>query len=290
MTKIKYFILVGIASVLIYACSSDKNSIVEFDHAAQSLEDNDSLIKYFNNHYYDSAIDSVKLLVSGKTALINDSNLKSTQVTENEIDYTLYYYLVREGTPDPAKGFPTVTDSVLSIYEGRYLETTSKSVTFENNKQAVWFTLATTIRGWSHGFTHFKGGKNITNNGPITYENGGKGVLFIPSGLAYRDLAQVLSSGVIPASSSLMFYINLLDIKVDTDHDNDGVPSIYEDLDDDKNPNNDDTDDDGVPDYVDTDDDGDGIRTKDEDTNGDGDPRNDDTDGDGIPNYLDSDS
>ncbi|MDG2194000.1 MAG: peptidylprolyl isomerase [Polaribacter sp.] len=290
MTKIKYFILVGIVSVLIYACSGDTGNIVEFDHAAQSLEDNDSLVKYFNNHYYDSAIDSVKPLVAGKTALIDDSNLKATQVTENEVDYTLYYYLAREGTPDPVKGFPTATDSVLSIYEGKYLETTSKSVTFENGKQAIWFTLATTIRGWAHGFTNFKGGKNITNNGPITYENGGKGVLFIPSGLAYRDIAQVLSSGIIPASSSLIFYINLLDIKEDTDHDNDGVPSIYEDIDNDKNPNNDDTDDDGIPDYVDTDDDGDGVRTKDEDTNGDGDPRNDDADGDGIPNYLDSDS
>jgi FKBP-type peptidyl-prolyl cis-trans isomerase len=289
MTKIKYFILVAITSVLIYACNGTE-PIVEFDHKAQSVQDNDSLLKYFSNHYYDSAIDSVKLLVSGKTALIDDSKLKSTQVTENEVDYTLYYYLVREGTPDPAKGFPTVVDSVLSIYEGRYLETTSKSVIFENRKLATWFTLTTVIRGWTHGFTHFKGGKNITNNGPITYENGGKGVLFIPSGLAYRNLGKVSASGVIPGSSSLVFHINLLDIIEDTDHDNDGVPSIYEDLDNDKNPNNDDTDGDNIPDYVDTDDDGDGIKTIDEDTNGDGDPRNDDTDGDGIPNYLDSDS
>jgi gliding motility-associated-like protein len=42
-------------------------------------------------------------------------------------------------------------------------------------------------------------------------------------------------------------------------------------------------------DYRDTDDDDDGIETIDEDLNGDGDYANDDTDGDGIPNYLDPD-
>lgn len=54
-------------------------------------------------------------------------------------------------------------------------------------------------------------------------------------------------------------------------------------------PNAQDTDGDGIPDYMDSDDDGDNIPTIDEDINGDGDPTNDDTDGDGIPNYLDDD-
>jgi MYXO-CTERM domain-containing protein len=51
-----------------------------------------------------------------------------------------------------------------------------------------------------------------------------------------------------------------------------------------------DSDDDGLIDAVDSDDDGDGIETVDEDIDGDGDPTNDDTDSDGIPNYLDPDS
>jgi len=50
-----------------------------------------------------------------------------------------------------------------------------------------------------------------------------------------------------------------------------------------------DRDEDGIPDYIDSDDDDDGIPTKDEDVDGDGDPTNDDTDGDGKPNYLDED-
>ncbi|WP_142783194.1 FKBP-type peptidyl-prolyl cis-trans isomerase [Changchengzhania lutea] len=58
----------------------------------------------------------------------------------------------------------------------------------------------------------------------------------------------------------------------DTDDDGDGTPTIFEDLED--------TD-------LNVDSDGDGDKTNDK--NGDGDPSNDDTDGDGIPNYLDTD-
>lgn len=58
----------------------------------------------------------------------------------------------------------------------------------------------------------------------------------------------------------------------DTDDDGDGVPTINEDLED-------------LDLVVDADGDGDPTNDK----QGDGDPTNDDTDGDGIPNYLDSD-
>jgi len=49
---------------------------------------------------------------------------------------------------------------------------------------------------------------------------------------------------------------------------------------------NDDTDGDGIPNYLDNDDDGDGILTADEDYNNNGDPTDDDTDGSGVPDYL----
>ena len=286
MTKIKHFLYIAITSVLLYACSGDSGTVDDFDHAGQSLIDNDSLLKYFENNYYNATLDSVQPLTAGKTALLNDPKLKTLSITEDEVEYKLYYYLTNEGSPVPDKGFPTVIDSVLTTYDGRYMFATDDLVLFETQKQATWFTLVSVIRGWSHGFTRFKGGENITNNGPITYQNGGKGVLFIPSGLAYRNDGNAF----VPPSAPLIFHINLLDIVKDTDHDNDGVPSIFEDVDGDGDPRNDDTDGDGIPDFVDTDDDGDGIPTILEDANGDGDPRNDDTDGDGIPDYLDSDT
>lgn len=50
-----------------------------------------------------------------------------------------------------------------------------------------------------------------------------------------------------------------------------------------------DTDEDGVPNYLDNDDDNDGILTLNEDIDGNNNPSDDDTDGNGIANYLDDD-
>ena len=71
------------------------------------------------------------------------------------------------------------------------------------------------------------------------------------------------------------------------DDDNDGVPNVFEDFNGDGDVTNDDTDDDGVPNYLDEDDDGDGVLTIDEAVDEDGNPI--DTDGDGDVNYLDND-
>ncbi|MBC8755998.1 hypothetical protein H2O64_15075 [Kordia sp. YSTF-M3] len=72
------------------------------------------------------------------------------------------------------------------------------------------------------------------------------------------------------------------------DSDGDGIFDSFEDLNGDNDLTNDDTDQDGVPNYLDADDDGDGIDTADEDYDGDNDPTNDDSDGDQIPDYLDA--
>lgn len=74
--------------------------------------------------------------------------------------------------------------------------------------------------------------------------------------------------------------------------DNDNVLALLEDINGNGDLEDDDTDDDGLPNYIDMDDDGDNILTKDEnpDPNGDGvfdDAQ--DTDGDSIPDYLDAD-
>ena len=72
------------------------------------------------------------------------------------------------------------------------------------------------------------------------------------------------------------------------DTDSDGVIDINEDLNGNNDLNDDDTDNDGTPDFEDEDDDGDGVNTADEDYNNDGNPMNEDSDGDGIPDYLDA--
>jgi len=273
MNKIKNIFAFAIVTILIYSCGTSSTTPVDdFDYEAQALIDNDTLVKFLKTHYFDTSVDSVKALVSGQTALYDDtSKLKSMIVTDFDVDYTLYYYVNREGSPDPDKGYPTVMDSVFVKYYGqRIVRTDSLSASVDTNSN-IWFTLNGVIRGWSHGFTNFKGGKNITDNGPITYENGGNGVLFVPSGLAYSNTGQ----GPIQPNECLLFYIDLYDIVKDTDHDNDGVPSINEDIDGNGDSRDDDTDSDGIPNFFDLDDDGDGTLTINEDANGDGNPAND---------------
>jgi len=78
--------------------------------------------------------------------------------------------------------------------------------------------------------------------------------------------------------------------------DNDGIPAHLEDINGNGDLYDDDTDGDGIPNFLDEDDDGDNVLTKTElldydNTDNDGDPLTNpkDTDGDGIPNYLDPD-
>lgn len=287
MIKLKYFLVIGVVTVLITACSSENSSNKNnFDHAKQAVKDNDSIVKFLKTHYFDNGSGLIKPLVVGeKRAIFEETNrLKQKTVTEGDINYTLYYYIQRQGNPVPNKGFPTVVDSVFAKYNGiRLVNSDSLTKSFDQGK--TWFTLSSVIKGWTHSLIHFKGGKNITKtNEPITYADGGKGILFIPSGLGYRNT----NRSSIPANSNLIFFFELWDHIEDTDHDNDNVSSIKEDLNNDGNPNNDDTDKDGKPNYLDTDDDGDGKPTKDEDANGDGDPTNDFSDKNNptLPDYL----
>ena len=287
MIKFKHLLCTAIVGTLLYACGSDSNSPVDnFDHEAQAIIDNDSLVAFLKNNYYNEVLDSVKPITNNETSLFDDVKLVTKEVTENDINYKLYYYVNRVGTPDEDKGFPTVMDSVYAKYRGqRIVRKDSLSPDFDKN--TAWFSLNQVIKGWTYSFVHFKGGNNVTNDGPINYENGGKGILFIPSGLAYANRG----TGNIAPNSLLMFYIELWDLVPDTDDDQDGVASINEDPDGDGNPRNDDTDKDNVPNYLDTDDDGDGVLSKDEDKNGDGNPANDFSDPNkpNVPDYLNRD-
>ncbi len=277
--NIKKLGLLFALTIMIFSCNEDDN-FTPFDHAAQAIIDNDSLVSYLATHYYDVALDSIKEVDAGQTPF--SDIVQSIAVVENEIDYTLYYIVSEQGV-----GYqPTIIDDVLTTYKGELIDGTvfdqRETITIGN----PWFNLTGVIKGWQHGMPLFKGGDNISMIGePLEFENFGKGFLFIPSGLGYLNSG----SGLVPANAPLIFKIDM-HYSMAADHDGDGVVSNDEDIDGDGDVTNDDTDEDLIPNYVDTDDDGDGILTKDEDTNGDGDPTNDDDDMDGTPNYLDSDS
>jgi hypothetical protein len=271
----KIFFILAVSSV-IFSCSKDDNNSEPFDAEKQALDDDVTLIEYLQTHYLNDVDGGIYTIKNGETALMGQ--VETQNITKNEISYKLYYLKQVVGTTIS----PSRADSVLTTYTGMLLDST----VFDSRSTLTWLPLTDVIDGWSYGFTHFKGGTKVLNTDEsFYYENAGKGLLFIPSGLAYGNVGQ----SVIPPNSPLVFQITLNDVNI-ADHDNDGISSISEDLNGDGDVKNDDTDGDLIMNYLDVDDDGDGILTKDEDTNDNGDWFDDDTDGDGTPNFLDEDN
>jgi len=276
--KIKNLVLFSLLALAIFSCKDD-NTFTPYDYVGQALIDDAALIEYMETHYYNETLDSIKVVENGETPFYDI--VETDVIVDNDVTYNLYYIVSEQGV-----GYqPSRVDDVLTTYRGNLLDgfvfDKRESITTGN----PWFSLTGVIKGWSYGFTHFKGGNNISMpDMPLEFEDIGEGFLFIPSGLAYAGGGQA----AIPPGSPLVFTIGL-HFAVATDHDNDTVLSYLEDLDDDGDVSNDNTDGDFFPNYLDPDDDNDGILTKDEDVDGDDDPTNDDTDSDGVPNYLDSD-
>ncbi len=271
--KINKLIILLAFILLVVACKKDDKD--NFDAAIQAEIDDENLIEYLQTHYLNETDGGIWTIDNGQTPLIDQVDVDL--IDYNDIEYKLYYLVQEKG----ATISPSLVDSVFTTYTGMLLDST----VFDSSSSLVWFKLSSVIPGWSYGFTNFKGGNVMQNpDESFFYEDYGQGILFIPSGLAYRNVAQSL----IPENSPLVFQITLQDVKL-TDLDSDNVLSINEDLNGNRNMTDDDTDGDGIPDFADTDDDGDGTLTKYEDINRDGNPMNDDTDDDGIPNYLDTD-
>lgn len=277
--KLKNLVFFLLVTLLIAACEDD-NQFEPYDYEAVAIVDDELLQEYLETHYYNEVLDSIKEVTDGERPFSED--VQVMEVEENDVNYKLYYIVREQGV-----GYqPSEYDDVLTTYRGELLTGTVFDKRESIQVGNPWFNLTGVIRGWAYGFTHFRGGTNISQpDMPIEFEDYSTGFLFIPSGLAYAGAAQ----GQIPPSSPLVFTVALHHAAA-ADHDDDGVVTNAEDVDGDGDPSNDDTDEDGFANFFDPDDDGDGTLTKNEDANGDGDPTNDDTDGDGTPDYLDADS
>ncbi len=280
----KYKLLLVLAILFIYAssCNEDDPDVEPFDHAGQSIIDNDTLVKYMQEHFLD-ADGLLQEIETNETPIYGDANLFTKDVTYTiggeEVDYKLYYYVIEQGVNDK----PARVDRANVSYKGMDLD----GDVFDQNDYGSWFDLYSgVIAGWSYGMINFNSG-NATElpDGSFEYSEAGKGIIFIPSGLAYANSG----SGDIQPNEPLVFYVEMNEV-FHEDHDSDTILSMHEDLDGNGIYVDNDTDADGLPNFVDTDDDGDDTLTKDEDVDGDGDPRNDDTDADGTPDYLDTDN
>ena len=261
------------------------------DYSEQVIVDQDLLETYLKTHTYNYEdfnnesdvnikLDTILDNNSSRVSLFEQASIKTIDVTNAEgqiTSHNLYYIIAREGSNES----PSVADSVYVAYNGILTD----GSTFDNSKFPIWIDLANTIEGFREGVSELRTGKFTENsNGTIAYTSFGVGLFFIPSGIGYFEN---ISSGI-PEYSPLIFTVKLM-THTDTDHDNDGILSIFEDIDGDNKPFGDDSDGDNLWNMYDVDDDGDGILTVNEiDKNNDS--IIDDTNNDGIPDYLDPDN
>lgn len=299
ITLVVLIVLIGFVS-----CNKDDDTtdpvVIEIrDRAEQQIADNDSIVKYLETHYYNSgelatndnpSIQDIVITKFG-TGTVPDGNTVLKEAVETktlvyaDTEYKIYILRLNQGGGTES---PNFADVVRVRYEGFLL---SHSV-FDSAVTPVDFDLTTLIPAWRKVLPDFNTTESFSDgaDGTVNYMNYGLGVMFVPSGLAYFSNA---TTGI-PSYTPISFKFELLQM-TENDHDGDGVPTYLEDI----NSNgelitldqlaDDDTDEDGTPNYADVDDDGDGVLTINEDINNDGDPTNDDTDGDGTPNYLDPD-
>lgn len=290
--KKKLFFLLPVFLLFLQCKKEDTTEPIPIrDYSEQVIVDQDLLETYLKTHTYNYEdfnnesdvnikLDTILDNNSSRVSLFEQASIKTIDVTNAEgqiTSHNLYYIIAREGSNES----PSVADSVYVAYNGILTD----GSTFDNSKFPIWIDLANTIEGFREGVSELRTGKFTENsNGTIAYTSFGVGLFFIPSGIGYFEN---INSGI-PEYSPLIFTVKLM-THTDTDHDNDGIISIFEDIDGDNKPFGDDSDGDNLWNMYDVDDDGDGILTVNEiDKNNDS--IIDDTNNDGIPDYLDPDN
>ncbi|WP_318345804.1 hypothetical protein [Flagellimonas baculiformis] len=309
----RYGIFVSLAlAFTFFSCKNDDDSgVVEVPPSLLSEvspEDDAKIKEFLNTHFYNYEdfetqpegfdqkiiIDTIAGENADKTPMrayadsltINvSSSFLGLSAGEENVPHKLYYITVRQGGGES----PTFADSTLVRYQGSLLDGT----TFDENQDFTWFEISRIgARGFADGIAQLNAGTTdqIIENGDGTYDiaNSGMGIIIMPSGLGYFHAPP----SSIPRYAPLIFKIDLGLFVEDTDLDNDGVPSIDEDLNGNGFLYDDNTDGDTSANFRDIDDDGDGIPTRNEITDDNGViilpyP---DADNDGVPDYLDPDT
>lgn len=179
--------------------------------------------------------------------------------TNDNVEYTVYYLILNEGGGEK----PMIHDNVFTSYTGYNFDKTI----FDTYKFGFWSaypafsTYSENIPGYTQILQKIKTAASIIDNGDgtYTYDNPGRVLVFIPSGLGYF----ASPAGSIGAYKPIIFDIKLI-LSKEVDHDNDGILDKYEDVNGNGDLWDDDTDGDGKPNFIDVDDDGDGYTTREE--------------------------
>ena len=267
--KITLYILCVIVAFV--SCNKDDGGldVIEVpirDRAEQQVIDKDSLIGYLETHYYNSSAFENNLnpsisdlviteLLSGEsvpvdhTILIDAIETKTTVFVD--VDYEYYILRLNQGNGEIR---PHFTDNIRVNFSGNLLD----EEVFDSSVNPVDFDLTSLVPGWNRVMPQFNIAEFFIENGDgtISFTNAGVGVMFLPSGLGFY----ASSPPNIPLYSNLIFKFDLYQTEI-LDHDFDGIPTYFEDLNGNLNLNDDDTDANTLPNYFDGDDDGDGVLT-----------------------------
>ncbi|MBW3519594.1 FKBP-type peptidyl-prolyl cis-trans isomerase [Flavobacterium sp. NKUCC04_CG] len=242
-----------------------KNNYLKIDGediTLDSITDKNTQISIWDQKQFE--LKSVKIKNDEYALYTTGSNIVKYAKTADAVEYTLYYLVLNEGGGEQA----ITIDSTYTSYKGYTL----KNRVFDVNKTGMWTTYPAPIpglmpavagqtkSGYRLATALMKEATSITQNpdGTFNFENAGRIIAFIPSGLMYFN-----SPTTGEAYANLIFDITLIS-KLSRDHDRDGIPSIYEDLNGNGDYFDDDTDGDGIPNFMDVDDDADGFLTRDE--------------------------
>ncbi|MDO6761795.1 hypothetical protein Q4566_16425 [Tamlana sp. 2_MG-2023] len=306
LIKLSLFVL-GLATCFLSCKKDDDDDTVTVeirDRTEQQAVDKALLLDYLETHYYNAsefdgsnpdpksqdlvitALEDGDVVPTGHRLLIQDTITK--YVNYADTDYEIYYLDLNKNV-NPNSSSPHFSDNVVTNYTGFTLD----NDIFDRSINGSFNTdLLNLVTAWGKVIPEFHTAESFNENadGTSNYVNHGVGVMFVPSGLGYFSVG----STSIPAYTCIAFAFDLLQM-YENDHDSDGVASYLEDINEDEDFtynsdtdvfDGDDTDGDGILDFVDTDDDGDGVLTIYEDIDGDGDPTND-IGKNGIPKYLD---
>ena len=274
----KIFFLVSL-TVLFARCSKSNDSSVadvpanDFD--VQYATDNALIIDYLKTHKitFDADMNPTYALVPkldptsvwGSNNDVHQASLLERTVFSNDKtkSYIIYFLQPRKGSGEQ----PCNVDQVQCSYDGKLLPVfdiaTNQEVytTFDyTNNYQFKIKLTSAISGWNQIFPQFQGAGSTTvsPDGNLTYSDFGAGIMFLPSGFAYFNR----SAGKVPAYAPLIFSFKLLNV-ARLDQDNDGILSNDEDINKDHYMTlpEDDTDGDGILNFLDVDDDGDNFLT-----------------------------
>ncbi|EKF54284.1 hypothetical protein I215_13083 [Galbibacter marinus] len=320
--KIKFVGFAAVALLALLACNNDddsNNGPTLRDLTEVTAENETDLQAYLKTHFYNYeefenppadfdykiVFDTIAGDNAGKTPLIERPELRDTVIKIDDVPQKMYMLIARQGASEE---HPLLGDQVVVKYEASYM---NGIVQDASNVEVSFNTLGGLTEGFAWFCTKLNVGtgydaENQPDDGTIVWNNDyGIGAVFVPSGLAYY------SSG---NYNPYIFKVDMLAYSL-ADQDQiydfntrsyisspDGIPSRLEDLNGNGDPRDDDSDGDGIANYLDADDDNDGILTlyeydvlPDNNNNGiidegDGDGIPDDSDGDGIPDYLDPDN